>query len=84
MLSEVIHESDGVLELFQILGVHCIIGCIGFCTYGDFYCLNRNAVGKPTDVRDGSALHALTFQAGISTGGKSSIQGTEASIQMVS
>ncbi|KAJ7003036.1 hypothetical protein NC653_008312 [Populus alba x Populus x berolinensis] len=35
---------------------------------------NRNAVGKPTDVRDGSALHALTFQAGISTGGKSSIQ----------
>ncbi|KAJ6942426.1 single-stranded DNA-binding protein WHY2 [Populus alba x Populus x berolinensis] len=35
---------------------------------------NRNAVGKPTDVRDGSALHALTFQVGISTGGKSSIQ----------
>ncbi|KAL9387832.1 hypothetical protein Peur_020956 [Populus x canadensis] len=35
---------------------------------------NRNAVGKGTDVRDGSALHALNFQAGISTGGKSSIQ----------
>ncbi|KAJ6348194.1 hypothetical protein OIU76_004632 [Salix suchowensis] len=35
---------------------------------------NRNALGKATDVRDGSALHALTFQAGISTGGKSSIQ----------
>ncbi|KAJ6415940.1 hypothetical protein OIU84_004684 [Salix udensis] len=35
---------------------------------------NRNALGKATDVRDGSALHALTFQAGISTAGKSSIQ----------
>jgi hypothetical protein len=68
-------------ELFEFIALLVVLVS---ARHGDFYCLNRNAVGKPTDVRDGSALHALTFQASISTGGKSSIQGTEASIQMVS
>ncbi|CAK7356767.1 unnamed protein product [Dovyalis caffra] len=33
---------------------------------------NRNPLDKSSDFRDGLALHALTFQAGFSTGGQSS------------
>jgi hypothetical protein len=81
----VIHKPDGASEVVSnsLIPLHYSFYWFSGLA-SDYYCLNRNALAKRSDVRDVLALHALTFQAVSSIGKQSSAgHGTKASIQMV-